>query len=318
LRALSLRTYTNPVYDGYFADPFVLRHDGRYYAYGTAAEIGRTVPALVSEDLVTWRPLGDVLEPVPEPHADVYWAPEVTSRDGRFWMYYSAGREEGEEHRLRVAGADDPQGPFRDAGVLLDPDEPFSIDGHPFRDDDGRWYLFFCRDFLEGERVGTGIVAAELADPQTLAGEVRTVVRPFADWNLYAAQREWYGRRWDWYTVEGPFVRKHDRRYYCFFSGGAWREANYGVSYAVADHPLGPWEVVEADGPSIVRTVPGLVIGPGHASVVASPSGAEDWLVYHAWDSAGVARRMCIDRLEWTADGPRCEGPSTEPRPAPR
>lgn len=295
-----------------------MRHGGRYYAYGTVAEPGRTVPALVSHDLVAWRPLGDVLEPIDEPHADVYWAPEVVWRDERFWMYYSAGREEGEEQRLRVASAAEPNGPFRDTGVVLDPDEPFSIDGHPFRDDDGRWYLFFCRDFLEGERVGTGIVVAELEDMQTFAGDARTVVRPFADWNLYAAQREWYGRTWDWYTVEGPFVRKRGGRYYCFFSGGAWRKENYGVSYAVAEHPLGPWEVAEADAPSIVCTVPGVVLGPGHASIVASPSGAEDWLVYHAWDPDATARLMRIDRLEWTPEGPRCDGPSSEPRPVPR
>ena len=29
------RTYTNPVYSGYFADPFVWRHKGEYYAVGT-------------------------------------------------------------------------------------------------------------------------------------------------------------------------------------------------------------------------------------------------------------------------------------------
>ena len=28
-------TFTNPVYPAYFADPFVLRHGDRYYAYGT-------------------------------------------------------------------------------------------------------------------------------------------------------------------------------------------------------------------------------------------------------------------------------------------
>src|SRR5205085_5871374 len=42
------RTYTNPVYADYFADPFVLRHEGRYYAYGTAPFSTRTIPALES------------------------------------------------------------------------------------------------------------------------------------------------------------------------------------------------------------------------------------------------------------------------------
>jgi beta-xylosidase len=309
-------TYANPVYADYFADPFVLPTAGRYYAYGTVAVPGRTLPALVSTDLVAWEPIGDVLEPV-EPAAEVYWAPEVAARDGRFAMYYSAGGEEGERHQVRVALADGPAGPFRDSGAVLDPDDPFTIDAHPFRDDDGRWYLFYCRDFLEGDRVGTGIVVDELVDLRTLAGDRREVVRPFADWNLFARARHWYGRTWDWYTVEGPFVVKREERYYCFFSGGAWREPNYGVGYAVADHPLGPWEVVTGEGPTILRTVPDAVIGPGHASIVRSPSGREDWIVYHAWEPGGDARLMRIDRLTWTPDGPRCDGPSLEPRPRP-
>jgi len=38
------RTYTNPVYPGYFADPFVWEHGGAYYAVGTgAAEAARAV-----------------------------------------------------------------------------------------------------------------------------------------------------------------------------------------------------------------------------------------------------------------------------------
>ncbi len=310
--------YTNPVYGEYFADPFVLEDDGAYYAYGTVALRGRTLPGLRSTDLVSWEPLGDVLEPLDFP-VENYWAPEVARYDGRFYMYYSAGDKEGEGHQLRLACCDRPEGPFADTGVVLDRDEPFTIDAHPFRDDDGRWYLFYCRDFLDEERPGTGIVVDELRDMTTLARQRRTVLRPFADWNLFLKDRFWYGKTWPgWYTVEGPFVRKRDGRYYCFFSGGAWRELNYGISYAVADHPLGPYEVAASDGPTLLQTVPGVVLGPGHASIAASPSGDSEYLVYHAWDAGRSARLMRIDRLEWTAEGPRCDGPSTDPRPAPR
>jgi GH43 family beta-xylosidase len=312
-----MATYTNPVWDEYFADPFVLRHDGRYFAYGSAPEAHRTVPALESTDLVHWEPLGHVLEPLPgEPRA--YWAPEVAFRDGRFHMYYSAGGAEGEGHRLRLAIADDPRGRFVDEGVVRGADDAFTIDAHPFRDDDGSWYLFHCRDFLDGERPGTGIVVDRLADPQTLAGDRRTVVRPFADWNLFMRERDWYGQTWDaWYTVEGPFVRKRGGRYYCFFSGGAWREPNYGVGYAVAEHPLGPWEVAVGDGPLVLATAPDAALGPGHASIVSGPDGTTEWIVYHAWDPGGEARTMRIDELVWRPEGPRCDGPSTAPRRAP-
>ncbi|RYG19514.1 glycoside hydrolase, partial [bacterium] len=63
----------------------------------------------------------------------------------------------------------------------------------------------------------------------------------------------------------------------------------------------------------VLRTVPGRVIGPGHNSVVRGP-GAVDYVVYHAWDTALSARRLCIDRLDWTPEGPRCT-PTWEPQP---
>jgi len=48
------------------------------------------------------------------------------------------------------------------------------------------------------------------------------------------------------------------------------------------------------------------VIGPGHNSVVVGPDNVTQYIVYHAWDKAHTARRMCVDKLVWTADGPRC------------
>jgi hypothetical protein len=68
--------------------------------------------------------------------------------------------------------------------------------------------------------------------------------------------------------------------------------------------------------PRVLRTIPGRVRGPGHNSIVTGPDGETQFLVYHAWDAEGKARKMCIDPLVWTPDGPagdvrpRCDGPS--------
>ncbi len=311
------RTYTNPLFDEYMADPFVLKYNGEYYAYGTAVVGTCAIPVLHSTDLVNWRRLGNALAPF-DPAFDCYWAPEVAYENGTFFMYYSAGGREGEGHQVRVATAEHPTGPFRDNGTILAPDDPFTIDAHAFRDEDGQWYLFYCHDFLEGERPGTGIVVDRLIDMRSLAGEQSVAVRAHADWNLFKRQREWYGRIWDWYTIEGAFVRKHEGRYYCFYSGGAWKESNYGIGCAVADHPMGPYRInTSLAEPEVLRTVPGKVVGPGHCSITLAPDNLHPYMIYHAWNTQHTARLMRMDPLVWDSARPTCAGPTTEPQPAP-
>lgn len=317
--------YTNPVWHGYFADPFVLRVGDEYYAYGTGGPErnglqadGRMFPLLHSRDLVSWTQIGGALTPLNDPKKPSYWAPEVAHRDGRFFLYYSAGGCEGENHQLRVAISNSPAGPFEDRGIVLMPEEPFSIDASPFRDPmDGRWYLFFAKDFFDGERPGTGLAVVPLADDMMrVAGPATTVMRASSDWQIFQRDRYWYGRVWRaWHTLEGPFTCFHDGLYYCFYSGGRWETADYGVGYGIAEKVTGPYvDKWNLDGPKVLRAVPGKVDGPGHNSLVLGPDDRTTFVVYHAWNHDRTMRRLCIDPLLWTPDGPRCDGPSTEPR----
>src|SRR5690606_20405573 len=124
---------------------------------------------LASRDLRRWRRTGSALVLPPALRGAACWAPEVAHRDGTYHLFYSAGGAEGEDHRVRVARATDPDGPFTDAGAVI-PGEPFSIDASPFRDPrTGRWHLFFVKDFFD-DRVGSGIAVAALAD------DMRTIV----------------------------------------------------------------------------------------------------------------------------------------------
>ncbi|WP_424952615.1 glycoside hydrolase family 43 protein [Deinococcus sp.] len=309
-----MKTYTNPVFPDYFADPFVLEHAGTYYAYGTTPGTQQhgVFALLSSPNLTDWTPLGRVLAPLESGWTD-YWAPEVAQHGGRFYLYFSAGRGD-RGHHLRVAVADHPAGPFTDQNLVLTPDLPFAIDPHPFRDEDGQWYLYYATDLLDGERVGTSLVVQPLRDMLTLEGGPQTVLRASHDWQRYQAERNMYGAVYDWHTLEGPFVVRRGGSYYCFYSGGAWTDPSYGVSYAVAGAPLGPWHEPEAGTPVILKTVTGHVIGPGHNSLVQAPDG-ETVVVYHAWDVAQTARRLCVDRLDWTPEGPRLRGPTWTPQP---
>lgn len=312
---VSALTYKNPVWNGYLADPFVLRTNGVYYAFGTGSDEGagrqfdgRVFPVLRSHDLVEWTHVGGALEPLSASMSVAYWAPEVAERDGVFYLYYAA------DGRLRVATSRKPEGPYRDAGVDLFPKEPFTIDASPFRDPkDGRWYLFFAKDYFD-LRVGTGTAVVQLGeDMLSVVGEPQLVVRASSDWQIYERNRTWYERVWDaWHTVEGPFALEKDGRYYCLYSGGCWQGPDYGVSFGVAEHPLGPYRDEWSHlGPAVLKGIPDQVLGPGHNSVVTGPDGTTLFMVYHAWDPGRTARRMCIDPLEWGPNGPRCLGPTT-------
>jgi GH43 family beta-xylosidase len=243
----------------------------------------------------------------------------VAELNNRYYLFYSAATTNSDEsHRLRVAIADDPAGPFIDAGRELMPDAGFTIDASPFRDPKtGQWFLFFAADFEEDEPQGTGLAGVSLADDLlSVTSAPKALVRAQGDWQIYERNRNYKGRAWaKWHCVEGPHCYFHNDRYYLFFSGGAWYGENYGVGFAVADHPLGPWSAEDsAQGPTVLKGIPGNVIGPGHSSCVLGPDGKTLFLVYHAWDAAKTARRMCIDPILWTDQGPKVDGPSTGPR----
>jgi beta-xylosidase len=297
------------------ADPDAVWAGDAYYAYGTDGpegvvrqRTGRVFPVLRSEDLVHWEFVGGALAPPVGKEEAEYWAPEVVPFEGRFAMVYSYGGLPGEPHRLRLAFADRPEGPFEDTGIVYFPDEPFSIDGHLFRDPaDGRWTLFFAKDYLEGERPGTAIAAVRLTDDlRAVDGEPVTIQRAAGDWQIFERNRFLYEREWPaWYTVEGPFVVFHEGRYHLFTSGGLWAGADYGVLVTSSENVLGPYDVVDAHlGPNMLRGAASGLRGAGHNSVVVGPDGRH-WIVFHAWDEGITTRQMYVQPLEWVDGRPR-------------
>ena len=168
--ATGAKTYTNPVYAGSMPDPGVLQHKGVYYAFGTTGKDrkadGRIFTLLRSPDLVTWEELGGAVTPPSDDARYEYWAPEPAYSDGTFYLYYAMGGIEEEKFELRVATSSSPEGPYTDTGTpLLDcTKNRFTIDPHPFRDADGRWYLFYARNYPNTEggfHPGTGLVYFE-------------------------------------------------------------------------------------------------------------------------------------------------------------
>jgi arabinan endo-1,5-alpha-L-arabinosidase len=283
-----------PLWDGYCADPFVLRaDDGRFVMYGTTPKRlpgDRALQVLVSADLDTWEDAGGALtRSGEEPEGTEYWAPEVAYTGGRYWMYYSRGVADA-GHQIRVATSDVPTGPFEDTGDVLTADQPFAIDPSPFRDAAGDWWLFWATDLVEGERPGTVLAVQRLLDMTRLEGPRTTVLRASADWQRYQRDREMYGGIHDWHTLEGPTALDDGKGgYLLLYSGGNWQTPGYGVAVATATDPQGPWREDPDQSPVVTSARTGL-IGPGHCSILPGEEGRHH-LFLHAWDPSVDRRR---------------------------
>ena len=267
------KTYQNPVTQG--ADPFILLHDGKYYHYATNDPDGYRV--LESEDLVNWTDRGYCFHKDNVQGDRWFWAPEIKEKNGKFYMVYSS-----EEH-LGVAVADSPLGPFtQEKKCWLS--ERNGIDGDFFIDDDGQVYLYYVR-FDHGNV----IYGTKMSDDMLTMDEANEV-------RLLAAEEEWetiMGR-----VAEGPFMVKHNGKYYLTYSANDYRSVYYAIGYAVSDSPLGPFKKF-AGNPILVKN--DAVNGTGHHSFTTSKDGKNQICVYHIHKSLTEVhpRMTCIDPAEF-------------------
>jgi GH43 family beta-xylosidase len=281
-------TYRNPIIEGNLADPAVILHEGTYYLYATGEVDGDNgYRVYTSTNLVDWK-TGPVVFQPGERHI---WAPDIW-RDpvsGRFFLYGTIN------HTIRVADGDSPLGPFTLRRKLFDN----AIDAHLFRDDDGRLFLYYVQ--LPGFR----IMVQPMAGPTEPSGEPKMILRPDSDWETRAG-----------HVTEGPWIIKHQERYYMLYSGSGADTPDYAVGYAVADHPMGPF--TRASHNPIVHRAEG-VFGPGHGCAIRDIAGRW-WHIYHQkrndrveWD-----RFICIDPLRFDEEG-NLFGTATRgtPQPAP-
>ena len=269
----------------------MLKVGDTYYAYATNGN-GMQVQTLTSKDLQHWRRGPDALPHVAEKWAynGATWAPEVMKIGDRYVLYYTTSQ------RIGHAVADSPLGPFHDDSAA-----PFiaqmtlggSIDASPFRDSDGKLYLYWKND---GNSIGqpTDIWVQRLsADGLSLVGSPRKT-------------GETNDKVWESGVVEGPTMWKHDGTYLLFYSGGDYAGDDYAVGYATCAGPLGP--CTDAPENPILKTAC-RAHGPGHNALLETDG--ETLIVYHAWRRlhAGDKRELWISPLDWHDGKPVVAGP---------
>ena len=91
------------------ADPFIYHEGNTYYLYGTAADDGLYV--WTSKDMVNWQRPGYAWNRSKTSGRRYFWAPEVFSHNGKYYLHYTAPSAK-KERRIVLAESDSPLGPF--------------------------------------------------------------------------------------------------------------------------------------------------------------------------------------------------------------
>lgn len=266
------------------ADPYILFHKGIYYAYGTG-EPGFRI--YVSKDLRHWEKRGLALDLEKSFGTEKFWAPEVhyVAAREKFYLLYSS-----EEH-ICIAESDSPEGPF-----IQDDFRPLysnnGIDDTLFIDDDGTPYLFFVR-FTGGNVIWAARMEEDL---KGIREETLTeCIRVSEPWELIEGT-----------IAEGPSVFKSGDKYFLLYSANDYRSRDYGIGYATADSPLGPWTKYSGN-PIFKRGFPnaGELVGIGHGAPFRDRNGKWKYVFHaHQNDSVIAPRMMYINAdLKISRDG---------------
>ncbi len=311
-------TYTNPVGDNIqMGDPFVMKHDGKYYLYGTTASDG--FKCWSSGNLVDWKYEGYAYRETDSSWGDnTFWAPEVHHYKDKFYMVYSCkGKNNVRDGRmlLCIAESDNPTGPFTDKYAPWFDDGYSCIDAHLFIDKDKTPYLYFNKVGVNGKWPDDymfGIIFTRELDPGTLkpSGDTVFCVQASQDWEN---PRSMHSR-----CNEGAFVFHHNGIYYMTYSANHYADPFYGIGYATARSPLGPW-IKSQENPLAAKDSAKGVFGPGHNSITTSPDGSEMFMVYHTHISHDNKNRVVnIDRLVIDDKGKlNLKGPTRTPQSLP-
>lgn len=277
---------SNPIIDGYFADPSIIKVDKTWYIFATIDPWGGNELAVFetkdfmhferkyinwpSKVACTSSTSGDAM----------VWAPSVVKApNGKFYMFVSVGNE------VWAGVSDHPLGPWKNAKSDNSPmiKRDFfpgyhMIDAECFIDDDDEAYLYWGSglNWVNGK-----CFAVKLnPDMVTFNGEPKDITPP----NYF----------------EAPFMLKEKGKYYLMYSDGKAIDDTYKIRYSIGDTPFGPW--IEGENSPILATNSGKnIVGPGHHTVFIEKG--QHYILYHRihpQEKEYVLRELCIDSLNFS------------------
>ena len=187
--------------------------DGRLYLYGSTDKYGNTewcsreYHVFSTDNMIDYVDHGISFSTAD----DALYAPDCIERNGTYYLYYcdSNGRE-------LVAESDKPCGPFSNPRPIEIADGD-GIDPAVFIDDDGQAYYFWGQFELRGGRMKEDMCTLE-------PGSINRCIINEAEHGFH----------------EGASLRKRNGIYYLVYTDIS-RDRATCISYATAEHPLGPY-----------------------------------------------------------------------------
>lgn len=290
------------------ADPHATLHsDGYYYFVATVPEYdrlairrARTLDGLrKAKEKVIWR------KHASGAMSQNIWAPELHFIDGKWYLYFTAGRTDAPyDVRLYVLENSNPDpmaGTWTERGQLKTGWEIFALDPTTFALD-GKRYLVWTQRPDGSEKHSTNIYIAPMATPLTLAGPAVLLSRPEFAW-----ERKGHD------VNEAPAVLVRNGRVFLTYSASA-TDANYclGMLSAPAGaNLLEPASWSKSPVPVFASNKAHSKYGPGHNAFTTTPDGKTDLMLYHARDYRDIKGNALLDRnrhtrvrpVRWHADG---------------
>lgn len=283
------------------ADPAPLVYNGVVYLYTSHDEDDapagqgrfrmRDWQCYSSTDMANWTDHGTIASLKTFPWAvqeNDAWAPHMIERNGKFYFYVPISVPGWPKNVIAVAVADSPLGPFKDAlgRPLVGPVTGF-IDPAAFIDDDGQAYLFWGNPNVWYVKLNEDMISysGEIVKDQQFAKVP--------------------GQRDPFHFQEGPWVDKHDGRYYLAYASTCCPE---GIGYAMSDSPTGPWDfqgyIMKPDRRA-TGNHPGIIHYKGGNYVF----GFNFKLNFALTDTHHERRSVCVAKFDYNHDGTIVELP---------
>lgn len=277
-------------------DPSMIQKpDGTYLVFGTHGGLEMRSSA----DGKSFSYVGHAFSSVPgwttiySPAQDL-WAPDISYRNGKYWLYYAASGFGSNLSAIGLATSDSAApSSFVDQGTVYSSDSRSvynAIDPGLFVDGSGQWWLVFG-----SWSIGISIIHI---DPAT--GKQAS----WSQTRMLVAQRPASP------AIEGAYVYPHGGYYYLFASFDtccAGTNSTYHIAVGRSTSPTGPYSdrggiPMTSGGGTILLGTHGRYIGPGGETVMHDENG--DFLVYHYYDAyANGSPALGISKLGWDAAG---------------